>query len=84
MLRTLKIESARIVGFSMGGRIALEFALTYPEMTTGLILSNSGVEAFPREEMEKHRKIMASVLKQGNIEVISNIMTKGSFSPGLE
>jgi len=80
LLATLEIESACILGFSMGGRIALEFALTYPQMVTGLILSNTGVEAFPKREMEKHREIMKSLLQQGDIEIISKIMTKGSFS----
>lgn len=84
LLGALEISSVCVLGFSMGGRIALEFALAYPKMTTGLILANSCVETFPRPEMAKHRKIMASVLQQGNIEAISGTMTKGSFSPGFE
>jgi len=84
LLGALEIRSVCVLGFSMGGRIALELALTYPEMTTGLILANSCVETFPRPEMAKHRKIMGSILQQGNIEAISETMTKGSFSPGFE
>jgi len=84
LLWALEISSVCVLGFSMGGRIALEFALTYPKMTTGLILANSCVETFPRPEMAKHRKIMASVLRQGKIKTISGTMTKGSFSPGFE
>jgi 3-oxoadipate enol-lactonase len=84
LLGALEISSVCVLGFSMGGRIALEFALTYPKMTTGLILANSCVETFPRPEMAKHRKIMASVLRQCKIKTISETMTKGSFSPGFE
>jgi len=84
LLGALEISSACVLGFSMGGRIALEFALTYPKMTTGLVLANSGVETFPRPEMAKHRKIMGNILRQGQIKTISEIMTKGSFSPGFE
>jgi pimeloyl-ACP methyl ester carboxylesterase len=65
----------------MGGRIALEFALKHPEMTDGLILANSGVGAAPSPDMEERRNMMAGILKQGNIEVISEIMTTASFSP---
>jgi len=83
LLGALDIVSVCLLGFAMGGRIALEFALTYPKMTTGLILANSGVETFPRPEMAKHRKIMGSILRQGQIKAISEIMTKGSFSPGF-
>jgi 3-oxoadipate enol-lactonase len=83
LLSTLEIDSVCVLGFSMGGRIALEFALSYPEMTTGLILANSGVESSPRPEMEKHRKIMRSVLQQADLETLSTMLTKGSFSPGF-
>ena len=84
LLGALEISSVCVLGFSMGGRIALEFALTYPKMTTGLILANSGVETFPRPEMAKHRQVMGNILEQGQIKTISEIMTKGSFSPGFE
>jgi pimeloyl-ACP methyl ester carboxylesterase len=83
LLGALEIRSACLLGFSMGGRIALEFALTYPDMTTGLILANSGVETSPKPEMAKHRQVMESILQQGQIETISAIMTRGSFSPGF-
>ena len=83
LLGALEIESVCVLGFSMGGRIALEFALTHPKMTTGLILANSAVEIFPRPEMARHRKIMESILEQGQIRTISEIMTRGSFSPGF-
>jgi len=84
LLGTLEIKSVCLLGFSMGGRIALEFALTYPKMTTGLVLANSGVETSPRPEMAKHRQVMGNILRQGQIKTISEIMTKGSFSPGFE
>lgn len=83
LLRALDIKSACIVGFSMGGRIAVEFALAYPEVTKALILANTGVGAFPKTEMESHRKIMAELLKKGNIEAIADMTTRGSFSRGF-
>jgi 3-oxoadipate enol-lactonase len=83
LLGTLEIDSVCVLGFSMGGRIALEYALTYPEMTTGLILANSGVETSPRPEMAKHRTIMRSVLARADLETLSTMLTKGSFSPGF-
>ena len=83
LLGALEISSVCLLGFSMGGRIALEFALTHPEMTTGLILANSAVETSPRPEMAKHRMVMGNILEQGQIKTISEIMTRGSFSHGF-
>jgi pimeloyl-ACP methyl ester carboxylesterase len=38
LLRALGIERAHLLGASMGGMIAQEFALSYPEMLNGLVL----------------------------------------------
>jgi pimeloyl-ACP methyl ester carboxylesterase len=84
LLGALGIESACVLGYSMGGRIALEFALTHPGMTTGLILANSGIGEAPSPEMQERRKMMAGLLQQGEREVISELMTEASFSPGLK
>lgn len=84
VLEALGIESACVLGYSMGGRIALEFALAYPEMTTGLILANSGIGETPSREMQERRQMMVEVLREGDIEVISELMTEASFSPGLK
>ena len=84
LLEALGIESACVLGYSMGGRIALEFAQTYPEMTAGLVFANSGIGETPSQEMQERRKMMVDVLQQGDIEVISELMTEASFSPGLK
>jgi 3-oxoadipate enol-lactonase len=42
----LKIEKAIIFGMSSGGRLAIDFALTYPEKVTGLVLVGAVVSGF--------------------------------------
>ncbi len=84
LLGALGIRSACVLGYSMGGRIAMEFACTYPEMTRGLIFANSGIGEAPSPEMQERRKMMVDVLRQGEIEVISELMAEASFSPGLK
>ncbi|HUT55705.1 MAG TPA: alpha/beta fold hydrolase [bacterium] len=42
LLEHLGIERAHIAGLSMGGWISFEFALKYPGLTAGLVLSDSG------------------------------------------
>ncbi len=84
LLKTLDIKSAYVLGYSMGGRIGLEFTLKYPEVTKGLIFANSGVGAPRNPEMEERRKMMIDVLQKGDNEVISEMMAMGSFSPGFK
>ncbi len=38
---SLGIENAIVIGHSMGGMVAQELALTYPEFVTGLVLANT-------------------------------------------
>jgi pimeloyl-ACP methyl ester carboxylesterase len=59
LLETINISKAHIVGFSMGGMIAQQFAIKYPEKTKGLVIacSHPGVSVAPpsqyaREIME--------------------------------
>ncbi|MGM7702500.1 2-succinyl-6-hydroxy-2,4-cyclohexadiene-1-carboxylate synthase [Pseudalkalibacillus sp. Hm43] len=41
ILNELKIESAFVLGYSLGGRVALSFAMTYPARVKKLILESS-------------------------------------------
>lgn len=84
LLKVLRIKSACVLGYSMGGMIALNFALKHPDVTTGLIFANSAVGGTSAAEMEERRKMIMDVLQQGSIEVISEMMTVGSFSPGFK
>ena len=53
LLLSLNIGSANILGYSMGGRLALGFAVYYPEFVQSLILESSS----PGLEDEKERKV---------------------------
>jgi pimeloyl-ACP methyl ester carboxylesterase len=81
LLKVLKIKSACVLGYSMGGMIALNLAIKHAEVTTGLIFANSAVGGRFSAEMKERRKMMMDMLQQGNIEVISEMMTMGAFSP---
>lgn len=41
LMKTLSIESAHVLGLSMGGRIALSLALEHPDMVKNLILAST-------------------------------------------
>jgi pimeloyl-ACP methyl ester carboxylesterase len=47
LLKTLHISHANILGISMGGMIAQQFAISYPEMVDHLILVNTFIAGIP-------------------------------------
>jgi pimeloyl-ACP methyl ester carboxylesterase len=47
MMDQLDIEKACVVGVSLGGSLAIEFALTCPERVAGLVLAGSTVRGYP-------------------------------------
>ena len=46
LLKHLKIDKAYIVGLSLGGRIAIDFAIAHPEMAEALVLAGPGLSGF--------------------------------------
>jgi len=91
LLQALDIEKACIIGYSMGGRIGLQFALEHPEMTTGLVVANSWVMSpdiqLTPEQMaaiKEQWKQMMALLRTGEIEIIADTMAERAFSPGFK
>jgi pimeloyl-ACP methyl ester carboxylesterase len=85
LLRALAIDSAFVLGYSMGGRIGLQLALDHPEVVRALILANSGVGAAPpTPEAVTRRKNLIGLLERGEGEAVAEQMTAASFSPGLK
>jgi len=90
LMEALEIEKACVLGYSMGGRIALQFALEYPESVTGLVFANSGVRGSDVQltddqiaELVERRRQMVEMFETGDIQVIADGMAERSFSPGL-
>lgn len=46
LLKSLRVKKASIVGLSLGGRIAVDFALRHPEMVDSLVLAGSGLSGY--------------------------------------
>lgn len=88
LLRALNISETILLGFSMGGAIALGFTLAHPEMVKALILSNSGVGAARRSEEEmrqmaaRRQAELESVQKEGMTAVVRDRLSR-LFAPGF-
>lgn len=63
LLRELGIERAHILGASMGGRIAADLALRYPQLVKSLILVSTGMKRLKDEPMTFHRRLIAWQLR---------------------
>lgn len=59
-----------LIGFSMGGHIAQEFALKFPERVERLILMGSSSEGYPVEEKKKVLSSLGSVERGHFIGVV--------------
>ena len=60
LLGALGIEAAHIMGVSLGGHIAQELGLRYPEMVSGLVLGCT--HCGPPVRIPLHRELLAPVM----------------------
>lgn len=47
LLDYLNVKSATVVGLSLGGSVAIDFALAFPAYTNGLVAADSGLNGYP-------------------------------------
>lgn len=84
LLEHLKIDKAVILGLSMGGYIAIDFALKYPDKVKGLILVAPGLSGFEMHgpESDAFNKKFEAALKTGNIDsIIEAFMEAWTYGP---
>src|SRR5438105_7736049 len=67
VMRALEIQHAHIIGISMGGFIALELALNYPQMLDKLVLVVTS--AGGRGHVSPAREIMAVMIQPPEVEI---------------
>jgi 3-oxoadipate enol-lactonase len=84
-LKALKVKNAYFLGYSMGGRIALNLAIDHPEIVKALILANSSVGLMsPSAEAMERRRTWLELLEKGDINRFVELMTTTVFSPGFK
>ncbi|MCL5429171.1 MAG: alpha/beta hydrolase [Chloroflexi bacterium] len=76
LLDFLEIKCAHVLGISNGGRIAMEFALTFPEMVDKLVLVAPGLPGNSAPEDKFDEEMSAkyeAAIKSGNNELAAEI-----------
>ncbi|MFN7966533.1 MAG: alpha/beta hydrolase [Acidobacteriota bacterium] len=67
LVNTLNVDRAELVGLSVGGQIAIEFALAHPERVEKLVLVSSSVTGMPSNDDPALRPIWVNA-RQGNVD----------------
>jgi len=65
LLRALGLQHAAILGLSMGGRIAINFALAYPDATDALIAVDAGVDGYTFPDGPLFAHVVAEARRAG-------------------
>lgn len=87
MMKSQKPDEAQcfLLGYSMGGRIALEAAINHPQMVKALVLANSSVGlAPPTPDAAERRQALLELLGKGDMKKVAEMMTTNAFSPGFK
>jgi 3-oxoadipate enol-lactonase len=83
LMEALGIQRARLVGFSLGGAIAIDFALTHPEKVSALVLVSSGLSGYEFRDstlkLNERKQVEAAAKKDMNsyIEYFQRSWTDG-------
>lgn len=84
LMKAIKVKNACFLGYSMGGRIALELATNYPELVKALVLANSAVGLTPPSpQAVEQRRLRLELLDKGDMRAVAEMMTTAAFSPNF-
>lgn len=77
LMTKLKIPSAALVGLSMGGEIAIDFALEHPDMVAALVLAAPGLGGYEFSAALERRYAKAeAALEEGDIRKAAELELK--------
>jgi pimeloyl-ACP methyl ester carboxylesterase len=68
LMDVLGIKRASLVGLSLGGRIAVDFALTHPDRVDRLVLIGPGLTGFPFNEKDEAVLAMIARARKGDAQ----------------
>jgi 3-oxoadipate enol-lactonase len=80
LLDQLGVDEAILIGDSVGGMIALDYALTYPDQIKGLVLCDTAAK-IGSPEMWNER---IDTLRQNGMEYLAETILARWFSPGFK
>lgn len=82
LLRVLGVESAHVVGLSLGGMVALQLALDHPMAVSGLVLADT-MPGLPPELAPMGREAL-SFIESNSMRTIAQARITNAFSPAID
>jgi pimeloyl-ACP methyl ester carboxylesterase len=78
LMAALDVPRATLVGLSMGGQIAIDFALSFPEMTEALVLVGPGMSGYPfdNEQLEAYLNELTAAFESGGFPAAFEVFTR--------
>lgn len=77
LLRHLGIPQAHIGGLSMGGNVALNFALAHPEMAQAVVVAGTGTGSTDRQRFEVELEQLARRFETAGVEAVARSYARG-------
>jgi 3-oxoadipate enol-lactonase len=84
LLRHLGIAKASLVGLSLGGRIAIDFALAHPEMVEKLVLAGPGLSGFPWSRDSSVNAMSAAIQQRDSVGAAEAWLAHPYMKPAME
>jgi pimeloyl-ACP methyl ester carboxylesterase len=81
LLERENIRGAAVVGFSMGGYVALQMAIRHLDVTRALVLVDTRAEADSSEARNGRREAAADVKARGMVALVERMMPKLTAKP---
>lgn len=78
LLESLEVPRATVVGLSLGGLIATDFALAYPEMVSALVLVGTGLSgySFEGDDLQTYSEDLTTAFETGGFPAAIEVFTR--------
>ncbi len=76
LLDELGIDQVSLVGLSLGGRTALDFALAFPDRARSLVLANSGISGYPPGDFGRYEVAFEAAKERGDLDEVAEVLTQ--------
>lgn len=83
LLQALSVTECYLVGHSMGGMVAQEFVLQYPEMVKALVLVDTAADAPENMPLEEQARLIDLARREGMEAVFEEMLISSPLTPAL-